>query len=37
VNSTGKKVFVRKLMAPEDTLKVTFGNFSGAKYAKETL
>lgn len=36
VNSTWKKVFVQKLMAPEDTLNVTFGNFSGAKYARET-
>lgn len=36
VNSTRKKVFVGKLMAPEETMNVTFGNFSGAKYAQET-
>lgn len=36
VNSTWKKVFVQKLMAPEETMNVTFGNFSGAKYAQET-
>lgn len=36
VNSTWKKVFIQKLMAPEDTLNVTFGSFSGAKYAQET-
>lgn len=35
VNTTWKKVFVQKLIAPEDTLNVTFGNFSGAKYAQE--
>lgn len=36
VNSTLKKVFVQKLASPEETLNVTFGNFSGAKYAAET-
>lgn len=36
VNSTWKKIFVQKLMAPEETMNVTFGNFSGAKYARET-
>lgn len=36
VNSTWKKVFVQELMAPEETMNVTFGNFSGAKYAQET-
>ena len=36
VNSTRKKVFVQELMAPVETMNVTFGNFSGAKYAKET-
>jgi PKD repeat protein len=36
VNSTWKKVFVQKLMAPEETLNVTLRNFSGAEYARET-
>lgn len=36
VNSTWKKVFVQQLMAPEETMNVSFGNFSGAKYAQET-
>lgn len=36
VNSTGKKVFVQELMEPFETMNVTFGNSSGAKYAQET-
>ncbi len=34
-NSTLKKVFVQKIMAPDETMNVTIGNFSGAKYAQE--
>lgn len=36
LNSTWKKVFVQKLTPPEETLNVTFGDFTGAKYVAET-